>query len=76
MTYIVAPRGPLAGRGERLDLGMRPAELLVPAFADDLPIAARSRSRPSDWARRSPGRGGQLQSAQHEASVGRHRISD
>ena len=45
VTYIVAPRGPRAGRLERDHLGVRPAGALVEALADDRPRRRRRRPR-------------------------------
>ena len=39
MTYSVAPRAAVAGRGQGVDLGVGLAVALMPAFADDLPVA-------------------------------------
>ena len=51
-----AGRAARARVGQRVDLGVRRAGALVPALADHLAVARRSRSRRADWASSCRGR--------------------
>ena len=65
MTTTVAPRAPLARGRQRRRLGVRPAELGVPALTHQLPVLQHDRADQRVGLHPSPASPGELEGAGH-----------